>query len=68
MKDKYLSIWGVEPIYLFTISIITFIITTLELVNKIPSYKLFSPIISTLIGTALIIAGLILWISAVVFK
>ena len=66
MSNKHLSVWGVGPIYVSTISITTFILVVLNLSGKLPTYDFSIPLLPIILGSLLIIIGIVLWITAVV--
>ena len=68
MKNKHLSVLGVGPIYVATILIVTVIVVVLHVNGKLPTYEFSTPLLPTLVGMVLIMIGIVLWISAVVFS
>ena len=68
MNEKHLSVWGIGPVYVITIIIITIVTMLLQLKGSIITYKFIDDLFAIIVGIAFIVLGIILWISAVVFS
>lgn len=68
MSDRHMSIWGVGPIYFSTILIVTAVVAILNLNGKLPVYEFSVILLPILVGIILIVIGITLWISAVIFS
>ena len=68
MSKKYLSVFGVGPIYFSVVVIITCILLILNANGILPVYAFSLALIPLLIGILFILVGVILWVSAVVFS
>ena len=68
MSEKYLSVFGVGPFYVATIISTTVAAILLHLFTPIASIVIFSNRAAIVLGVFLIIEGIVLWVSAVVFS
>ena len=68
MSEKYLSVFGVGPLYVTTIITTTLVAILLHRCTIIPNFELFSNLFAIILGIFVIIEGIILWVSAVIFS